>query len=197
MMEPVPYKQYIELRDIQLFYNDVGLNGVRPSLERVQEIFHNLLIEMWQDSVNRRIDFRTIYENVKDFVVDVPVPSVSARLFWKQYFDDKVEVRFDDFITKLKKFLDLSDNEFYLIDEPEYHEGQIKCLKLIFCCYSTSNVVTLEQYGRVIEWFGSLRDEDTLPKRILAICHSNWFFGDITREDAEKHFRNTQKKKSF
>ena len=43
---------------------------------------------MWDDKPVKRPDFRTILEDLKILIIDLPVPSISARSFWRENFDE-------------------------------------------------------------------------------------------------------------
>jgi len=113
----------------------------------------------------------------------------SCKKFWRENFGQKenlkVEVDFSQFFSKLSKYIIDQGQSFYTTETESSRNKEVECINAIFA--DNKSLVHVDRYGLVFDWFGSLIDEESnILSRILNICKSEWFFGDIDREIAEK-----------
>jgi len=194
VLEPVPYKEYISQKKIDLFYNDVCMKKVRPSTENVPEPITNLLVEMWQHKSDKRPDFRTIIDENSRIIMRCAIRSRSGRKFWEDKFENKFEVDFDQFLNEMKEIIGEPDEFIFITDN---HSKEKDCLKDIFGV-TESNIVHIDNYGLVVDWFGAPLDRGSnLLRRILTYCSNEWFYGDISRNTASNILSSSDLKNSF
>jgi len=62
-------------------------------------------------------------------------------------------------------------------------------------CLGTDEKVSIEQFSRILDWFGPMTGIDILD-RVENLLKQRWFHGEISSEDAEKKL-STQKKGTF
>jgi len=75
-------------------------------------------------------------------------------------------------------------------------ELQSSCLEEILCNDKEHKLISINQFGAIVEWYGPLKisKDDNLLKRILLFCKSPWFHCDMEREGAIDLLKKKKKK---
>eukprot|EP01129_Flabellula_baltica_P007123 TRINITY_DN2737_c0_g1_i2.p1 TRINITY_DN2737_c0_g1~~TRINITY_DN2737_c0_g1_i2.p1 ORF type:complete len:437 (-),score=100.28 TRINITY_DN2737_c0_g1_i2:69-1379(-) len=181
MTEEDPFSHY---DDLDPFMNAVCYEGERPPLpDNMNPTLKDLLTKCWSEDVNVRPPASTISAILDDILVESCIEDVEAREFWRSNFETST-VPFGDFA---KKFYEMVHQDYPVY--PEYDEGH-KCLAAVFPEY-----VSVEQFGNFLVWFGPL--DDTILHRLVELLEQPWFFGDITRDEAEAKLSDFDKKGTF
>jgi len=188
-----PYQEYIEMKDIHLFYNDVCLRKVRPDTESIPEPARILLEQMWNHKPAKRPKFRQIIEDIPRIIAECAIKSNSGREFWNSYFDKAIVVEFTLFLNKLKEWINEPDSAHYT----DYSNAQKEngLLRMIFTGDAEGEKVQIDRFGLVLEWFGPIREGDSiLTHRMLSILQKQWFQGDMNGEEANDLLKKEKKK---
>jgi len=198
-MEPVPYPQYLELKDRTIFHNDICHNKVRPNLDNknLTNEIKSFLNQMWHEKPHKRPDFVNIMSDIKQLIIDTCLHEDAARNFWINSFDDKLDVKFQNFLESFKTYFKLTEQNIFLdfFDEKDI-ELQSSCLEEILCNDKEHKLISINQFGAIVEWYGPLKisKDDNLLKRILLFCKSPWFHCDMEREGAIDLLKKKKKK---
>jgi len=192
--------KYLELKDRTIFHNDICHNKVRPNLDNknLTNEIKSFLNQMWHEKPHKRPDFVNIMSDIKQLIIDTCLHEDAARNFWINSFDDKLDVKFQNFLESFKTYFKLTEQNIFLdfFDEKDI-ELQSSCLEEILCNDKEHKLISINQFGAIVEWYGPLKisKDDNLLKRILLFCKSPWFHCDMEREGAidllKKRRRNT------
>jgi len=193
-MNPQPFKEYLELGSLELFIEAICNRNERPSLTDYPKPVKNLVKKFWDKDPNNRPDFQAIIEQTNICMVDCSLIYNEAKEFWRVNFDGKTEVNFSEFSKSLFEYLeidlDVNDEKYACIDAMACQDG------------NQSRIVTLERFGRLLKWFGNLRDRnDNIVDKITSIMRNPWFHGEVSRDQLALYNREfsaeTKKKRHF
>jgi len=160
---------------------------------------NDLIKRCWDHDPEVRPPFVKIVELLKDIMVNVSVSDVSGRQFWKKHFisyEEVTTVPYSEFESKFYEYLKIKD------DNNEEDKLTKKCLQALFSHVSESETekerikVGLEQFGKLLHWFGPMDVPEGDEKRphkitesIRLTCSERWFYGDITIDQAKKELK--------
>jgi len=178
-----PFTQY---DDLVPFIEAVCNNGERPPLpENMHTNLKDLLNNCWNENVSLRPSASTISGMLDEILLDVCLDEDSARNMWRTNFPGKADVSFAKFAAAFYAHLD--------IEYPQYaeYDERHKCLAAMF----NNDVVTVNQFGDFLVWFGPFNN--TILDRLVELLKEPWFFGDISRDEAEAKLSDFEKKGTF
>jgi len=153
--------------------------NVHPNLKALMEV-------CWDADPRRRPTFQQILPIIDSVLVDVLLDDPEANRFWKTYFLGKTQVPWGEFVRRLWSILNLP--------APNARDINFLCLKKILAepnphpKPSEPDVVRLEKFGHIINWFGPLTLDHkgfSLLDKIRVLMMKDWFHGDISKETAE------------
>jgi len=103
----IPYQNYPDdennIENQQVFENDICLNHMRPTIdENIPKPVENFLKSLWTHQPVERPDFATIVTDIDNLIIEGSINNSSGRTFWRECFTPKIDVRFKDFLSKLK-----------------------------------------------------------------------------------------------
>jgi len=171
-------------------------DGCLPSLKK-------LVQKCWVGPPEDRPSFKTIISELDKIIVDAAVSDEFGRSFWKQYFMAKElqdEVPWDEFAREFCEFLGLEGVNFDLMHCASLDPTilGLKCLKSVLASPKNSfsdkseEVVTLEKFGKILQWFGPIGDpqathkHDTIIDSTRNLMKYTWFHGDTDTETAQE-----------
>jgi len=109
---------------------------------------------------------------------------------WKKYFipDSKLKesVSWKNFVIAINRF-------FNAAIPRDQNDTRWKCFKSVLV--DSNEKVNVEQFAKVLEWFGPMQDLSILDA-VEDLLKKSWFHGDISSQDAEKKL-TAQKKGTF
>jgi len=133
-------------------------------------------------------------------IIETAIPDTKAATFWKNNFSDQTEVEwpvfFDALATEIKLIKNntnkhtknnnnKTNSESSLLDKIQLQ--QIKCLHALLATKRVTarerEIVSLETFGWVVSWFGSL--QTNFLNMIHSVVFSPWFHGDISAQVSE------------
>lgn len=164
---------------------------IEPSLGKLIE-------DCWQHSPSDRPSFEEITNRLDYILIDIAIPDLIGRMFWKEFFLRKEEVSFnEEFFPAFVKYFNLIEIDPELLNEPSKDEYILclKCLKYLLVKKSrnraekSTEVVNLETFGNILSYFGPLddpkvQDGSLFLQRIKVLLQYPWFHGDITTQEA-------------
>jgi len=163
----------------------------------------------WADKAKDRPDFQEIYDELNLCIIDGLIKDEWGRNFWLINWPDQDSVSWGDFIEIL-----LSKKTVQLQDGTTFNRGlaiknsnttifthYLESLRIILAqitgsSKATFTSVSMENFGKLLEWFGpgidSLNEERrTFLDRVGETCMQPWFHGQI--ENAETVLGNNHK----
>jgi hypothetical protein len=157
-------------------FADIICGGHRPVLPAdIPATLCSLIKECWADDPLARPTAMPVAEQLADIAFKVGVLDESARAFWQDRFGvmeqvlwREAEPAFLEFFGAIGKS-SRAAHVHALLSKPRDH-GQ--------------DIVTLEWFGSVVDWFGPLTDANL--REMYATLAEKWFHGDVSTSDAER-----------
>merc|ERR1712137_27496 len=144
------------------------------------------LIEMcWDNDPKKRPRFSQMIYAFDVIVVEAIIRDLNGRKLWKTYFMGK---KFREHVTWKNFVIALLSSFGKPI--PEVWDNRWKALKALVV--DNDNRVTIEQFSKILEWFGPMDDLDEFLNTIEKLLQQPWFHGDISSEDAENKLSRRQ-----
>jgi len=155
----------------------------RPMSKRLEELLHSC----WDHEAEKRPDFPQIVEWLDEVIVEYSVKNLQARKFWQTFMSGTFtlveQVPWDSFWTALVK-------DFPLPDGLEPSIAEI-CCKALLAPNPKSPNVDLENFGKVVDWFGPLSGKKHMARRIVETLQLPYFHGTIDKNEAYDKLRDT------
>jgi len=202
--EPFPHHT-----NFDSFRNAVCNKGERPEIPiDTEPSLKRLIDQCWVGDPSQRPSFKQIIEQLDNIIVDVALQDAFGRLFWKKNFLPKEEISWEEFVTAFGKMLNLPEVDLSLLDKPSRNTLVLnfKCLKALLAekpktmtDKPQSEIATLENFGRILNWFGPITNPKTTPpeKTVLDIIRKTlyepWFHGDTDTDDAQRKLHKKKK----
>jgi len=148
-----------------------------------------LISQGWAKKPQLRPSFKEILETTDKLLIELAIEDEVARKMWRKYFFGKVEVTWSEFVISLYKMLKI-------LELPNPNSQKLQCLKQILVEQNKTvsggdSVVTLQNFGKVLSYFGPLTSDKTSRKqdesfieRIERTKSEIWYHGDIDQNEA-------------
>jgi hypothetical protein len=181
--------------DYSKFREAVCKFGERPPIPpNTEPVLRNLIERCWHANPDVRPSFQQIIKELDVVLIHVAISDQFGRVFWQNHFLDKAErleeIPWGRFSMELMQFLSLP-----LVDpihSKNVHVVNLKCLKALLVDRHKSNqVVSLEEFGKTLKWFGPITPPDHTPPgqsfldHIRIMLQKQWFHGKTDKEEAE------------
>jgi len=156
----------------------------------------------WADKAKDRPDFQEIYDELNLCIIDGLIKDEWGRNFWLINWPDQDSVSWTDFIETVlsKKTVQLQDGTTFNrglaiknANTPIFTQ-YLECLRIVVAQISGNskaifNSITMENFGKLLEWFGPGIDSNEEIRRhfldrVGEICQQKWFHGQIDNADA-------------
>jgi len=162
----------------------------------------------WHPDPTRRPSFQQIIPLLDSVIVDILISDPDANKFWKSAFLGRDHVNWTEFFVKFANLLKISD--------PNPKDLNFLCLKKILVThtldstYGDVEVVKLDKFAHLLNWFGPVNSISEAPKeqkgiqglldrvhdvfeggrftildKIRVLMQKEWFHGDISKEASE------------
>eukprot|EP01132_Coremiostelium_polycephalum_P001514 gene1514-1906_t len=138
----------------------------------------DFLNRCWEHYPSKRPSFEEITkQRVLDFVlIDGLINDANGRQFWIHNFLGKEEIPWRQFYTSFCS----SFNIACTVDDV-----RIKCLKLLLVPIDSENV-SIEEFGKLLSWFGPLTSGIELLERVYSICSLKGFLGEASSKNVSQ-----------
>lgn len=118
-----------------------------------------LLQSLWHRDQTQRPSFTSILVSLNEVILDYAIRDPAGKSFWKENWVSKkdssitFEVPWEEFKNAFVKFVGLQDSHPLKL-------LYIRCLQAVLPEFSKdkSETVSLERFGQVLDWFGTLED---------------------------------------
>lgn len=192
-----------EYDNLERFAYDVCKKHVRPPIPastntRLAELIKNC----WQANADTRPNFSQIVAKLNEIILEESINDQSGRDFWKFHFQYRESVTWQEFVNAFSAAHQVVASNVNLFEVLQYqprrlgdNEIRLKCLKAILVepaegitiSAADQDVVSMEQFGSILAWFGKFSEGVQLLEKMRALMSTNWFHGDISTADAEVH----------
>jgi len=192
--------------NLDTFIRAICYNHQRPPIPPdTPTALVELITSCWQANPDARPSFSQIVDTLNSIIVDCAIPDEAGASFWKLYFKEKDQVSWRDFLNNFCRVLALTDHTMPpMFDLLQHHkdkiypdlELQIRCLKAVIVSVvqiqaQSEEVVTMEQFGKVLAWFGNLKtDGIAILEKIRQTMQYSWFHGDVSMAESEARLNN-------
>lgn len=187
--------------NLETFIRAICHNSLRPTIPNdCPPALTDLIVSCWQANPEARPAFSQIVDTLNSIIVDCAIPDEAGAAYWKLYFKVKDQVPWRDFINTFCRVLQLTNEltppMFDLLEHsrdkinPQL-ELQIRCLQAVIGMETqiqgqSELVVTMEQFGKVLAWFGNLKlDGIGILEKICHTMSYGWFHGDVSMPESE------------
>eukprot|EP01117_Protostelium_nocturnum_P003651 TRINITY_DN14936_c0_g1_i1.p1 TRINITY_DN14936_c0_g1~~TRINITY_DN14936_c0_g1_i1.p1 ORF type:complete len:629 (+),score=258.47 TRINITY_DN14936_c0_g1_i1:114-2000(+) len=171
----------------------VTKKGRRPEIpEGCPPKLKTLIQSCWNPSPGNRPTFAQILaSNIFDEIIIenlISERNEMGREMWKESFLKQHSVPVQSFFKTLYKKIGIT-----LPGDPD--DLYLQCLRILLVHKDASgaDIVTLEDFSRMLEWFGPLERGNVILQRIDAGLRQKGFFGEIETSDAEKILNGKKK----
>jgi len=189
MKDPFP-----DITSFEALVEQKARQGKRPEIpnETTQE-FRQLIESCWQHEPTSRPRFDTIIPQFDQIIIASIVSDKEGRVFWNQYFLNNKsklheKIKFKDFV---KSFY-----AFWRQQTPDSEDIKYRALQRLLVGDNQDDLVSIESFGRWLEWFGPMTDI-TILDRVIDLLKNGWFHGEISSPNAEKLLLKANKKGHF
>lgn len=154
-------------------------SDTHPSIKALMEA-------CWHPDPSRRPSFTEILRILDSVLIDCLIDDPVANKFWKDHYLEQENVLWSDFVKNFSNLLNLPP--------PNPKDLNFACLKKILAIPNKEpnpkdpDVVPLEKFAHVLNWFGPLIREHkgfSILDKIRVLMQKDWFHGDIDKQRAE------------
>eukprot|EP01095_Lingulamoeba_sp_RSL-Kostka_P001906 TRINITY_DN126_c1_g1_i1.p1 TRINITY_DN126_c1_g1~~TRINITY_DN126_c1_g1_i1.p1 ORF type:complete len:324 (+),score=123.75 TRINITY_DN126_c1_g1_i1:92-1063(+) len=162
-------------------------NDARPEIpDTCPERLAVLIQACWDSEPANRPTFTEIVPQFDAIIVDAIINDKNGRRLWSKYFmKDKLRET-----VSWKNFVIAFTNLFKSRAPKNPDDTRWKCLKALLT--DSNEKVSVEQFSRILEWFGPLEGLDILD-RVEDVLKKEWFHGEISSSDSEKKLSREKK----
>ncbi|KAN0014456.1 hypothetical protein ACTFIU_000774 [Dictyostelium citrinum] len=177
---------------------------LRPSIpDDCPKSLRELIKKCWDPNPEVRPSFEGIVSELEEIIIDCCIPDEYGAILWKNHFKHENEANWKDFINVFSNFVGLTNaNTPSMSDLLQFSpnlngstiELNFKCLKSIIVSSPKGpheeEVVLMEQFGKVLAWFGNLKEDGSqILDKIRQLMECAWFHGDISTSESENRLR--------
>jgi len=189
--EPFP-----EMDSYPVFKRAITKNHQRPPISKdTLPSLKSLIEKCWDKDPGVRPSFSEIIPMLDQVIVDVAIPDVHGRTFWKKNFLGKEKVLYDEFLSAFLSHLGFRPSTGNTDDELS-----LSCFKAVMAVKDEDktykdppDVVFLERFGQMLGFFGPIEQAATLLNKIKLTLKQPWFHGDISKTAAEEKLSSIKK----
>lgn len=162
----------------------------------------NLIEKCWHPNPSVRPSFSQIIHDLENIMVDVACRDLWGRKLWKENFLAQEEVPWEDFSRALLKLLKIPSEADLTPADQDNLTLNLRCLKALLsekpkaqaqvAGRADQPVVSLQNWGRMLVWFGPITDPDKTSFRetfldgIRKTLSQQWFHGDIDNVQSQE-----------
>jgi len=179
-----PYKDSRQKLSLETFCEAVSHENLRPEIPNdCPTNIKTLILDCWEEDPDARPSFSTIVDRLNNIITEEAIIDTAGRNFWKRHVN-KEKVAWAQFIREFSKFIGF---ERYETDKELL--SLVRCMELLFATEeSGQNFVTIEHFGKMLDFFGPIRRNGTknqfLPN-LKNILSQSWFHGEISTQEAD------------
>jgi len=183
-----------EIDTLNMMLDQVVNGNNRPPIpeDSCPTRLRQLIEACWQGDPSKRPTFEKIIPLFNQIIVDSIIKDKHGRALWKKQFllKDNLEenVPWKQFVIGLTSYF-----KEKVPSNPD--DVRYLCLNALLA-NSQEQSVSIENFGRLLEWFGPVETLDSLLDSVVNLLKKSWFHGEISAEEAEA-LLGKQKKGTF
>eukprot|EP01129_Flabellula_baltica_P001852 TRINITY_DN11757_c0_g1_i1.p1 TRINITY_DN11757_c0_g1~~TRINITY_DN11757_c0_g1_i1.p1 ORF type:complete len:493 (-),score=82.30 TRINITY_DN11757_c0_g1_i1:49-1527(-) len=181
----LPYEELLDEITVYELCERVADEGLRlPIPEDCPPALAELIVACWDHYPDDRPSFSEILEKLDSIIAEEAIIDTTGRIFWKRFFKNYEKIQWETFISEFCRYF----NYNYQHDA----DPTIRCLRVLFAGGENQNYVTVENFGRMLDYFGPIMKNGTkvsFLRDLMALISEKWFFGFINTEDSNAILR--------
>ena len=171
-----------DIDTFSMMLDQVVNNNYRPKIPDYCPTRLKQLIEAcWNGDPSKRPTFEKMIPLFNQIIVDSIIKDKHGRGLWKKQFmtkDNLLEsVTWKQFVIGLTTYF-----KEKLPKNPD--DVRYLCLHALIAD-NKEEMVTIEAFGRFLEWFGPVETLDGILDRVVNLLKKSWFHGEISSQEAE------------
>eukprot|EP01117_Protostelium_nocturnum_P008583 TRINITY_DN3082_c0_g1_i1.p1 TRINITY_DN3082_c0_g1~~TRINITY_DN3082_c0_g1_i1.p1 ORF type:complete len:376 (+),score=93.90 TRINITY_DN3082_c0_g1_i1:158-1129(+) len=171
----------------------------RPVIpESTPDKYRDLLNRCWHKDPASRPSFEELLKTniFDDIIIESSISELNhrGRHFWKMVFPGKWEISWPVFYKAISQYCRWHNpntpNSASSFPQSSHRvtvedvEVRADCLKAMLRADGAKDVVTIENFGQMLDWFGPL--ENNLIVRVTHLLQQEYFWGFLSTTDADK-----------
>eukprot|EP01089_Gocevia_fonbrunei_P004739 TRINITY_DN14793_c0_g1_i1.p1 TRINITY_DN14793_c0_g1~~TRINITY_DN14793_c0_g1_i1.p1 ORF type:complete len:542 (-),score=98.64 TRINITY_DN14793_c0_g1_i1:129-1754(-) len=201
-----PYSHH---SDYDVFVKAICNNNERPIIpDDCDPGLKKLIEDCWHPIPQSRPDMSEVNDRLDQLLVDLAIPDLQGRKFWKSYSLKEHTVEWSTFANNLYNFLSLPlprDEEDETVSPskkrplpettPSDEIVNLRCLRNLVAKPEKPGgprtVVTSTWFGQILEWFGPLdvppaNPHNNILTKMRNMSSQPWFHGDVDTAEAQR-----------
>lgn len=168
--------------------------GERPAIpDNCPGKLKALIRACWDADPKHRPSFEKIIPLFDEIVIDACIKDPHGRQFWKNHFFPKGHLYET---VKWKEFI-VAFCSYWQAPMPKNPDDtKWRCLQAVLTEPKTPDQVSLEQFGKILEWFGPMKGINVMDA-VESLLKKTWFHGDVGAAQAERTLRVQAKPGTF
>jgi len=174
-----------EFDNYEEFRDAICNKHVRPPIPNdCHPALRHLIESCWHPHPGKRPTFPEIVSQLDYIIVDCAILDLHGRKLWKDYFLKKDKVKWPEFLRVFMNYIPSTS-------DPQIKILNIKCLHALLADPDNKGdeYVTMEHFGRFLNWFGPMVSSDNrqapLMDRVRSVLKKSYFHGDVATRSAE------------
>jgi len=183
-----------EIDTMSMMLDQVVNGNHRPKIpeDSCPTRLRQLIEACWQGEPSKRPNFEKVIPLFNQIIVDSIIKDKHGRALWKKQF--LVKDNLDESIPWKQFVIGLTS---YFKEKIPGNPDDVRYLSLhALLANNQEETVTIESFGRLLEWFGPVESLDELLDGVVNLLKKSWFHGEISSEEAER-LLGKQKKGTF
>merc|ERR1712137_929037 len=177
-----------DIESFSMMIDSVVAEQKRPEIPKECPKKLRKLIEIcWDADPKKRPKFSQMIPAFDSIILEAVIIDEMGRKLWKKYFlGQKLREK-----VSWKNFTIALTSIFKTNLPKDTQDARWKCLKTLLV--DKSGKVSMEQFARILEWFGPMNDLTEFLVNIEGLLKRPWFHGEISSSDAEKKLTDEPK----
>eukprot|EP01114_Cavostelium_apophysatum_P020971 TRINITY_DN7184_c0_g1_i2.p1 TRINITY_DN7184_c0_g1~~TRINITY_DN7184_c0_g1_i2.p1 ORF type:complete len:727 (-),score=197.56 TRINITY_DN7184_c0_g1_i2:30-2210(-) len=172
----------LEIESFEELIDEICHKGTRERIPKdCPPSLRHLILSCWKAEPAARPNFLNIIQQLDEAIAEVAISDAEGKELWKRAFSQNSEL-----VTEVPwtAFLQTISMRLHMSPNLKIFQG----LRALLVKEGSGDVVTIEEFGNVLKWFGPMdaqSAENNFLVRMQHIFTKRWFHGDISVETAQ------------
>eukprot|EP01089_Gocevia_fonbrunei_P023102 TRINITY_DN9593_c0_g1_i1.p1 TRINITY_DN9593_c0_g1~~TRINITY_DN9593_c0_g1_i1.p1 ORF type:complete len:568 (-),score=107.07 TRINITY_DN9593_c0_g1_i1:21-1724(-) len=155
--------------------------GERPPItDEVPPRLADLMRRCWADNPRDRPTFAKVVKDLDEIMIELSIADPKGQALWKENFHSDYSIPLDSLFNVLPKYAQKTKG-----DKSDQNYRALKSLLVQSSGPNMSDIVTIERFGQVLDWFGPINSSKGFLNKISSVLRQKWFHGDLNQTEAE------------